>query len=65
MRITVDVPDELLAAAKEIGNVQYEGALVLEALWQYVRRHRLADLSSMLGTVELDGAEEQTDGREE
>ena len=54
MRTTLDLPDELLESARKALGFKSKTDTVVVALREVVRRHRVDELKSLLGRVELD-----------
>ncbi len=54
MRTTLDLPDELLDSARRALGFKSKTDTIVVALRELVRRHRLEELKSLLGRVELD-----------
>ena len=54
MRTTLDLPDDLLESARRALGFKSKTDTIVVALRELVRRHRLEELKSLLGRVELD-----------
>jgi len=54
MRTTLDLPDDLLDSARKALGFKSKTDTIVVALRDLVRRHRLEELKSLLGRVELD-----------
>ena len=54
MRTTLDVPADLLESARKALGFKSKTDTIVVALRELVRRHRLEELKSLLGKVELD-----------
>ena len=54
MRTTLDLPTELLDSARKALGFKSKTDTIVVALRELVRRHRLEELKSLLGRVELD-----------
>ena len=54
MRTTLDLPDELVESARKALGFKSKTDTVVVALREVVRRHRVDELKSLLGRVELD-----------
>ena len=54
MRTTLDVPADLLESARKALGFKSKTDTIVVALRELVRRHRLEELKSLLGRVELD-----------
>lgn len=54
MRTTLDLPDDLLDSARRALGFKSKTDTIVVALRELVRRHRLEELKSLLGRVELD-----------
>ena len=54
MRTTLDLPDDLLDSARKALGFKSKTDTIVVALRELVRRHRLEELKSLLGRVELD-----------
>jgi Arc/MetJ family transcription regulator len=54
MRTTLDIPPELLDEARERLGFKSKTDTVILALKELVRRQRIAELKSLLGSVELE-----------
>ena len=54
MRTTLDLPEELIEEAKALLGFKSKTDVIVVALRDLVRRHRIEELKAMLGTVELD-----------
>ncbi|HJR58647.1 MAG TPA: type II toxin-antitoxin system VapB family antitoxin [Vicinamibacterales bacterium] len=54
MRTTLDLPEELLEAARKALGFKSKTDTIVVALRELVRRHRLEELKGLLGRVELD-----------
>jgi Arc/MetJ family transcription regulator len=55
MRTTLNIDDEALRAAMAVAPGKTKTAVINEALLQYARRRRLADLRSLRGKVRWEG----------
>ncbi|HST86101.1 MAG TPA: type II toxin-antitoxin system VapB family antitoxin [Kineosporiaceae bacterium] len=53
-RITVEIDDELLAAAREVLGTETKVATINAALQEVARRKQVAEMLALLGTVEFD-----------
>ena len=54
MRTTLDLPEDLLDSARRALGFKSKTDTIVVALRELVRRHRLEELKSLLGRVELD-----------
>ena len=54
MRTTLDLPADLLESARQALGFKSKTDTIVVALRELVRRHRIEDLKSMFGRVELD-----------
>jgi len=54
MRTTLDIPEPLLEEARRLLGFTSKTDTVIVSLRELIRRHRLDELKSMLGTVKLD-----------
>jgi Arc/MetJ family transcription regulator len=54
MRTTLDLPEDLLDSARKALGFKSKTDTIVVALRELVRRHRLEELKSLLGRVELD-----------
>jgi hypothetical protein len=54
MRTTLDLPADLLESARQALGFKSKTDTIVVALRELVRRHRIEDLKSMIGRVELD-----------
>ena len=55
MQATIDIDDELLQTAMEMGQVKTEKEAIELALQEYIRMARRQDLASLKGKVQWDG----------
>ena len=55
MRTNIDINDELLQVAMQIGHTKTKKATIELALQEYINMMRRKDLLSMFGQVEWDG----------
>lgn len=55
MRTTLNIDDEALRAAMAVAPGKTKTAVINEALLEYARRRRLADLRSLRGKVRWEG----------
>ena len=54
MRTTLDLPEDLLEAARKALGFKSKSDTIVVALRDLVRRHRVEELKALLGRVELD-----------
>lgn len=54
MRTTLDLPEDLVESARQALGFKSKTDTIIVALRELVRRHRLEELKSLLGRVELD-----------
>jgi Arc/MetJ family transcription regulator len=54
MRTTLDLPEDLVTAARNALGFKSKTDTVVVALRELVRRHRLEELKALLGKVHLD-----------
>ena len=54
MRITLELPDELLNEAMRVSRIKTKTEVILVALEELIRRHRIAELKAFKGKVGLD-----------
>ena len=54
MRTTLDLPEDLVEAARNALGFKSKTDTVIVALRELVRRHRLDELKTLLGRVQLD-----------
>ena len=53
MRTTLDLPDGLVEEAREAAGLTSKTDTVVYALKEVIRRHRIAELKAMFGTVDI------------
>lgn len=54
MRVTLDLPESLIAEAMELSHQRSKAAVIIAALEDCVRKNRLQALKKFKGKVELD-----------
>jgi Arc/MetJ family transcription regulator len=54
MRTTLDLPNDLVESARQALGLKSKSDTVVVALRELVRRHRLEELKTLLGRVELE-----------
>ena len=54
MRTTLDIPEPLLEEARHVLGFKSKTDTVVLALQELVRKHRIEELKSLLGSVRLD-----------
>jgi len=54
MRTTLDIPAELIKEAQRLLDLQSKSETVIASLQELLRRGRLAELKSLMGSVRLD-----------
>ena len=53
MRTTVEIPDELMAHAMKVSQVKTKTMVIVLGLQELINRHRLEQLRTLQGRVEL------------
>ncbi len=53
MRVTVELPDKLVAEALKVSSAKTKTAVIMLGLQELVREHRIADLSALRGKIDL------------
>jgi Arc/MetJ family transcription regulator len=54
MRTTLDLPEDLIEEARRLLGFKSKTDTIVLALRELVRRHRIAELKELLGSVELE-----------
>ncbi|MCA9433486.1 MAG: type II toxin-antitoxin system VapB family antitoxin [Candidatus Omnitrophica bacterium] len=54
MRTTLDLPEALLDEAMKVSHQKTKTSVIITALEEYVRKHRLQSLKKYKGKVDLD-----------
>jgi Arc/MetJ family transcription regulator len=54
MRTTLDIPEELIEEARRVLGFKSKTDVVVLALKELVRRHRIEELKQLLGSVDLE-----------
>jgi Arc/MetJ family transcription regulator len=54
MRTTLDLPEDLIEEARRLLGFKSKTDTIVLALRELVRRHRIAELKDLLGSVELE-----------
>jgi Arc/MetJ family transcription regulator len=54
MRTTLDLPEELLAQAMKVSNIETKTQVIITALEELIRKSRIAGLKEYKGKVVLD-----------
>ncbi|MCA9438862.1 MAG: type II toxin-antitoxin system VapB family antitoxin [Candidatus Omnitrophica bacterium] len=54
MRTTLDLPEDLIDEAMKVSHQRTKTSMIIAALEDYVRKHRLKELKRYKGAVDLD-----------
>ncbi len=54
MRTTLDLPEDLIDEAMKVSHQRTKTSMIIAALEDYVRKHRLQELKRYKGAIDLD-----------
>lgn len=54
MRTTLDLPEDLLVEAMRVTGFKSKTDTIILSLKEFIRRHRIEELKSMIGNVQLE-----------
>lgn len=54
MRTTLDLPEKLLEKAMKAANIKTKTKVIVQALEELIRRHKIAELKKFKGKVDLE-----------
>lgn len=54
MRTTLDLPEKLLEKAMKASNIKTKTKVIVQALEELIRRHKIAELKKFKGKVDLE-----------
>jgi uncharacterized protein (UPF0248 family) len=64
VRTTLDLPEELLKEAMRLSHIETKTKVIITALEEMIRRHRISEIKKYKGKVEIDIDLDELRGRE-